>query len=104
MRYYGYTATISNVVCSSSRHLRAPRHDVDVRLSRAFAYREKYKLTLGGEAFNILNRQQFTAYNTTAYTLSGTTGTYQATFGTPSAAGNTIYRERQIQFVGRFEF
>jgi outer membrane receptor protein involved in Fe transport len=78
--------------------------DVDARVSRAFTYREKYKLTLSGEAFNLLNRQQFTSYNTTAYTLSGTTATYQSTFGTPSAAGNTVYRERQIQFVGRFEF
>ena len=78
--------------------------EVDARLSRGFSFREKYKLTLSGEAFNILNRQQFTAFNYTAYTLSGTTATYQSSFGTPSAAGNTIYRERQIQFVGRFEF
>ncbi|MDP9038576.1 MAG: TonB-dependent receptor [Acidobacteriota bacterium] len=78
--------------------------DVAARISRAFTYHEKYKLTLSGEAFNLMNRQQFTAYNTTAYTLSGTTATYQSTFGTPSAAGNTVYRERQIQFVGRFEF
>ncbi len=59
---------------------------------------------IAGETFNALNRQNFTAFNTTAYTLSGTTATYQSSFGTPSAAGNTIYRERQIQFVGRFEF
>ncbi len=78
--------------------------DVDARLSRSVTFREKYKLTLSGEAFNILNRQQFTSYNTTAYSLSGTTATFQGTFGTPSAAGNTIYRERQIQFVTRFEF
>lgn len=85
--------------------------DVDLRLSRGFSFREKYKLTLSGEAFNLLNRQEFTTYNTTAYTLStasttSTTGTatYQSSFGTPSGAGNTIYRERQIQFVGRFEF
>ncbi len=85
--------------------------DVDLRLSRSFSFLEKYKLTLSGEAFNVLNRENFSAYNTTAYTLSTTsataptgTGTYQATFGTPSGAGNTIYRERQIQFVGRFEF
>ncbi len=68
-------------------------------------------MTLSGEAFNLLDSQQFTAYNTTAYTLSATsatattgTATYQSSFGTPSAAGNTIYRERQIQFVGKFEF
>jgi hypothetical protein len=77
---------------------------VDLRLSRSFPILEKYKFTLAGETFNILNRQQFSAYNTTAYSLSGTTATYQASFGTPSAAGNTIYRERQIQFFGRFEF
>jgi hypothetical protein len=85
--------------------------DVDVRLSRSFSFREKYKLTLSGESFNVLNRQEFTAYNTTAYALTipstaptTATATYQSTFGTPSGAGNTIYRERQIQFVGKFEF
>jgi hypothetical protein len=80
-------------------------------LSRSFSFREKYKLTLSGESFNVLNRQEFTAYNTTAYALTipstaptTATATYQSTFGTPSGAGNTIYRERQIQFVGKFEF
>ncbi|MDE1163350.1 MAG: TonB-dependent receptor [Acidobacteriaceae bacterium] len=82
---------------------------IDLRLSRGFTFMEKYKLTLAAETFNILNRQQFSGYNTTAYTLSGTaaagyTGAYQSTFGTPSASGNTIYRERQIQLFGRFEF
>jgi hypothetical protein len=79
-------------------------YDVDTRLSRSFTFHEKYKLMLAAEAFNLMNHQNFTAYNTTAYTLSGTTATYQATFGTPSAAGNTIYRERQVQLVGRFDF
>jgi hypothetical protein len=78
--------------------------EVDARLSRSVTFREKYKFTLSGEAFNVLNRQQFTSYNTTAYSLSGTTATFQGTFGTPSAAGNTVYRERQFQFVTRFEF
>jgi hypothetical protein len=36
--------------------------DVDARLSRSFSFREKYKLTLFGEAFNVFNHQQFTAY------------------------------------------
>jgi hypothetical protein len=78
--------------------------DVDARLSRSFSFREKYKLMLAAESFNIMNHQNFTSYNTTAYTLSGTTATYQGSFGTPSAAGNTIYNSRQVQFVGRFEF
>jgi Carboxypeptidase regulatory-like domain/TonB dependent receptor-like, beta-barrel len=78
--------------------------DVDSRLSRTFSIHEKYHLMLAAESFNLMNHQNFTAFNTTSYTLSGTTANYQASFGTPSAAGNTIYRERQIQFVGRFEF
>jgi hypothetical protein len=85
--------------------------DVDLRLSRSLTFHEKYQFTLGGEAFNLLNRENFTAFNTTAYSLSVptatpnvATATYQSSFGTPSGAGNTIYRERQIQFIGRFEF
>jgi hypothetical protein len=104
--YPQYAATdIFNGAGPQRNSLRqAPIEELDARLSRAFAFHEKYKLTLSGEAFNLPNRQQFTAYNTTAYALSGSTATYQGTFGTPSAAGNTIYRERQIQFIGRFEF
>ncbi|MFC6644636.1 TonB-dependent receptor domain-containing protein [Granulicella cerasi] len=83
--------------------------EVDLRLSRGITFMEKYKLTLAAEVFNILNRQQFSGYNTTAYTLSGSaaagyTAAYQSTFGTPSQSGNTIYRERQLQLFGRFEF
>jgi hypothetical protein len=78
--------------------------DVDTRLSRTIGIREKYKLMIAVESFNLMNHRNFTAYNTTAYIISGTTATYQASFGTPSAAGNTIYRERQVQFIGRFEF
>jgi hypothetical protein len=72
--------------------------DVDVRLSRSLTFAEKYKLTLSGETFNILNRQNFTAYNTGAYTITtGATANvgsanYVSTFGTPSGAANTIFR------------
>jgi hypothetical protein len=101
-RNLGNNALLPGIRRSSARQ--ANIDDVDMRISRSFSFLTKYKLTLAGEAFNLLNRENFTAYNTTAYTLSGTTATYQASFGTPSAAGNTIIRERQIQFVGRFEF
>lgn len=95
-------ASLPGIRRDSGRQTRI--EDVDLRLSRGFALTEKYHLTLLGEAFNLLNRENFTAFNTTAYTISGTTATYQASFGTPSAAGNTIYRERQLQFSARFEF
>jgi hypothetical protein len=98
----------ANVFPSRNSQRQANILDVSTRLARTVTVAEKYKLMFGAEAFNILNRQNFTAYNTTAYTLSGSgsamSASYQSTFGTPSAAGNTIYRERQIQFVTRFEF
>jgi hypothetical protein len=110
-QYYPQDSFVNRAGTSRNSARQANVDDVDARVSRAFTFREKYKLTLSGEAFNLLNRENFSAYNTGAYTLTtasttATTGTaaYQATFGTPSAAGNTIYRERQIQFVGRFEF
>lgn len=101
-RNLGNNASLPNIDRDQYRY--ANIDEVDLRVSRAFPFLEKYKVTISGEAFNLLNRQQFSAYNTTAYTLSGSLATYQATFGTPSNAANTIYRERQIQFFGRFEF
>ncbi len=94
----------SGIYPSRNSQRQANIDDVDARFSRTFSFLGRYSLLLGAESFNLLNHQNFTAYNTTAYTLSGTTATYQASFGTPSAAGNTIYRERQVQFLGRFEF
>lgn len=41
--------------------------DVDSRLSRTFSIREKYNLMLAAESFNLMNHQNFTAFNTTAY-------------------------------------
>jgi hypothetical protein len=55
--------------------------------------------------------------NTRLYTVSRASSTvganlpantpilaFDPTFNTPSAAGNTILRERQVQFGARFEF
>jgi len=105
---YPQYASLDSFVTGVSPYRNSARQtsilDVDTRLSRTFTFHEKYNLMLAAESFNIMNRQNFTAYNTGAYNISGTTATYQGTFGTPSAAGNTILRERQVQFVGRFEF
>ena len=95
---------LNGIYPSRNSQRQATIDDLDTRLSRTFAFREKYRLMLAAESFNILNHRNFTAYNVGAYSITGTTATYQSTFGTPSAAGNTIYRERQIQFIGRFEF
>jgi hypothetical protein len=78
--------------------------NVDMRISRRFHLREKASVEFFLEAFNILNRTQITGINATYYRLSGTTLTYDSTFGTISEAGGTLYRERQLQMALRFQF
>jgi hypothetical protein len=78
--------------------------NVDARLSRRFRFDETKNLEFLIEGFNVFNRTQITAVNDTAFTLSGTTLTPVAAFGSDAAAGNSIFRERQVQFAIRFEF
>ena len=87
--------------------------NADLRVSRRFRFTETMNLELFAEGFNIFNRQNITDAGSTAYTIGSTstanggTGvlTFQtATFGIPSAAGNSIFRERQLQFAARFQF
>jgi outer membrane receptor protein involved in Fe transport len=78
--------------------------NVDLRGSRSLSLAEKLKLRFELESFNIFNHQNITGVNTTAYTVTGSTLTYQSSFGTPNAAGNTVYRERQIQGDVRLSF
>ncbi len=83
--------------------------NVDLRLSRRFHLTETANVEIFAEGFNIFNRQNITNVGTSAYTISTTAGvsrlTYNgSTFGVPSEAGNSIFRERQIQFAARFNF
>jgi hypothetical protein len=78
--------------------------NVDARLSRRFRFDETKNLEFLIEGFNVFNRTQITAVNDTAFTLSGTTLTPVAAFGSDAATGNSIFRERQVQFAFRFEF
>ncbi len=87
---------------------------VDLRVSRRFNLGETRNIEILAEGFNIFNRQNITNLGTTAYILSANnTLTFQGegavtgvtpTFGVPTEAGNTIFRERQIQLAVRFQF
>jgi outer membrane receptor protein involved in Fe transport len=81
--------------------------NVDLRISRRIRFTETMNLEFLAEGFNIFNRTNVTNVGTTAYTISGTNLNFApnaATFGIPSEAGNSIFRERQIQFATRFQF
>jgi len=84
---------------------RAPHFwDVDLRLSRRFNLGEKRNIELLADGFNIFNKQIVTGVGTRMYTLSGTTLTFDPTFGTTTTTANFFYKERQIQLGARFTF
>jgi hypothetical protein len=85
--------------------------NVDLRLSRRINLGETRNIEFLAEAFNLFNRSHVTSVNTTAFRLvsavSGGPGVNlvpDATFGVESQLGNSIFRERQVQFAVRFEF
>jgi hypothetical protein len=94
--------------------------NVDLRVSRRFRIRETMAFEVLGEAFNLFNRSQFSAFNTLLYRVGPISGSTTCTssaqlclntdnqgnslFGTPNEASSTLFRERQIQFALRFQF
>ncbi|MGI8653793.1 MAG: TonB-dependent receptor domain-containing protein [Pyrinomonadaceae bacterium] len=96
---------------------------VDLRVSRRFRFTETANIEFLAEGFNIFNRTNVTDERGTLFILSsqfnntgtaatnpnfgqitGATLTSDPTFRTPTGAGNTIFRERQIQLAVRFQF
>lgn len=91
--------------------------NVDLRVSRRFNFTETMNLEIVGEAFNLFNHVNVTNRGTRLYSI-GTAAllnpqglavgtpilTFDPTFTVPNEAGNTVFRERQIQFAVRFEF
>jgi hypothetical protein len=95
-----------------------PRYELDARISRTFSFGERFKLTVLGEAFNVLNKQFNTGVNTIAFTstaglppglkngpISGTL-TPVPEVGVPNAANSFPYgtNSRRAQVAFRFVF
>ncbi len=85
--------------------------NVDMRLSRRFRFTENMNLEFLIEGFNLFNRTHITSVNTTAFNLvsavaggPGTNLVPNSSFGTDTATGNSIFRERQVQWAFRFHF
>jgi hypothetical protein len=83
--------------------------DIDVRVSREFTVKERYKLSLVGEAFNLLNHTNILGVNTTQYSLGNTPATNTtlspvATFLTPTTTSNGLVGARQLQVSARISF
>jgi hypothetical protein len=79
--------------------------DMDLRLSKKLKFGERYSAEFLGEAFNIFNHMNITSANTTGYIISGTTLTFNSSFGkNTNGNSNFAYTPRQIQAGFRFFF
>jgi hypothetical protein len=72
-----------------------PISKLDLRLSKTFILKERFKLIGMYEVFNVTNHANFGGY-TTSITV--------ATYGNPSQNTNLEYEPRMMQLSGRFEF
>jgi hypothetical protein len=83
-------------------------YNTDLRLSRRVKVKESMSVELLAEAFNLFNHVNVTDVQTREYSYSSTattkTLTYNSQFGQPTAAGNTLFQSRQMQFAVRFQF
>ncbi len=84
-----------------------PFFSQDVRLTRLITIREKIKVSLIGEAFNVFNIANLTGYSGTLNSLVATGQVQSLTFGQPSNRVNQIFGTggpRAFQFVARITF
>ena len=89
--------------------------DVDFRLGKQFAYKERVKLLLLGEAFNLFNHTNITSVNTTGFNFtaagSGVCAGHtnaclspNAAFMAATATSNLLTGARQLQISGKITF
>jgi hypothetical protein len=77
----------------------------DMRISKRFSIREKYKVEFSGDVFNVANHQNVTGVTQTGYIISGTTLNFNPAFNVVNNSNsNFIYSPRQVQLGARFQF
>jgi hypothetical protein len=78
---------------------------LDFRVTRDIKlWKERYKLQVIAEAFNLFNHPVVTKVNTSAYSVMGITLTPISSFLTPSETGNGLVGARQMQFSAKLNF
>ena len=95
--------------------------NIDLRLGRSFRFGERQKVEVLVEVFNLFNNEQVSSLNQTMYVVQSASSatplqgvpavlnyadniTGYSPFGSASAAGSNLYRERQVQFALRYSF
>lgn len=77
----------------------------DLRLAKYLSVREKFRVELLGDFFNIANKQNVTSENNTGYIISGSNLNFNTPFGVPNNSNsNFSYSPRQIQLGIRVQY
>ena len=100
--YYGPASCESSVPGLSGYNVVArdclvgnPIVRLDMRLSKTFTVKERFRFMPMIEAFNLFNHSNFGGYQTTVNVAS---------YGLPAQVTDLPYYPRMLQFAGRFEF
>jgi hypothetical protein len=100
--YYGPASCLGSVPGLSGYNVVArdclvgnPIVRLDMRLSKTFTVKERFRFTPMVEAFNLFNHSNFGSYQTTVNVAS---------YGLPAQVTDLPYYPRMLQFAGRFEF
>ena len=78
-----------------------------MRIAKNFSIRERYKVELLTDFFNVANKQNVMSVNTTGYIISGNNLNFNPTFGSTFGGinnSNFLYTPRQIQLGARVKF
>jgi len=120
---FGFSGSAAGLAASPSPWMRSQIrlmavfefYNIDFRLGRQFAFTERLRLSLIGEAFNLFNHTNVSSVNTTAFSYlspgSGASAGHtnacfspSSTFLTPTATSNLIWGPRQLQICARLTF
>jgi hypothetical protein len=102
-KHYGNGNNISQVIIAGTPYnivardslYGLPIERVDLRLSKTFNVKERFRFIPIIEAFNLFNHANFGSYNTVVTAAS---------YGAPAQNSDLAYAARMLQFAGRFEF
>ena len=97
--------TIPQIVLPSNYSFGRPFNSQDLRLTKTFTVRERYKFSILGEGFNMLNYANVQGYSFNVDQVASSN--QQFSFGQPTSRAGQVFGSggpRAFQFGGRFQF
>lgn len=100
-------ATIPSLILPSDYNLGSPTFDQDFRLTKVFTFKERFKFSVFGEAFNAFNIANLTGYSFSLNTVNSNPAAQSFSFGQPTQRAAGVFGSsgpRALQIGGRFSF